>query len=105
MPDGLYERDILVWSEHQADLIRRLGRGEPVNDVDWENVAEEIESVGLSELSSVNLLLRQPMLDLLKVHLEPESYAGKHWRGEIGTFQDEANDRFSPSMAQRIDID
>jgi hypothetical protein len=28
MPDGLYERDILSWSEHQADLLRRLARGE-----------------------------------------------------------------------------
>ncbi len=27
MPDGLYERDILVWSQHQADLLRRLGAG------------------------------------------------------------------------------
>jgi hypothetical protein len=30
MSDGLYERDILSWSEHQADLLRRLARGERV---------------------------------------------------------------------------
>jgi hypothetical protein len=40
MPDGLYERDVLAWSQHQADLLRRLGRGERVNDVDWTNIAE-----------------------------------------------------------------
>ena len=25
--DGLYERDVLAWSQHQADLLRRVGRG------------------------------------------------------------------------------
>ncbi len=28
MPDGLYERDFLEWSERQADLLRRLAAGE-----------------------------------------------------------------------------
>jgi hypothetical protein len=51
MPDGLYERDILFWSQNQAELLRRLARGERVNDVDWEHVVEEIEDVGLSELT------------------------------------------------------
>jgi hypothetical protein len=27
MPDGLYEHDVLAWSQHQAELLRRLGRG------------------------------------------------------------------------------
>jgi hypothetical protein len=45
MPDGLYERDVLAWSQHQADLLRRLGRGEQANDVDWAHVAEEIEDM------------------------------------------------------------
>lgn len=48
MPDDLYERDILIWSEQQADLLRRVARGERVNGVDWAHVAEEIEDVGLS---------------------------------------------------------
>ena len=30
MPDTLYEQDILAWSDHQADLLRRLARGERV---------------------------------------------------------------------------
>ncbi len=40
MSDSLYERDVLAWPEHQADLLRRLSREEQVNDVDWANVAE-----------------------------------------------------------------
>lgn len=44
----LYEKDILIWSENQANLLRRRAAGELVNDaeLDWSNIAEEIESVG-----------------------------------------------------------
>jgi len=42
-----HDTDILTWSERQAALLRRLATGERVNNqVDWEHVAEEIESVG-----------------------------------------------------------
>jgi hypothetical protein len=104
MADGLYERDVLAWSEHQADLLRRLGRGERVNDVDWAHVAEEIEDVGLSELHSVESFLNLIMVHLLKLHAWPESTACGHWRGEIVAFRNNANRRFAPSMRQRINV-
>jgi len=104
MPDGLYERDVLAWSQHQADLLRRLGRGERVNDVDWTNIAEEIEDVGLSQLHSVESLLNLILVHLLKLHAWPDSDACAHWRGEIVAFRNNANRRFAPSMRQRIDV-
>jgi hypothetical protein len=105
MPDGLYEHDVLAWSLHQADLLRRLGRGERVNDVDWAHVAEEIEDVGLSELHSVESFLNLIMVHLLKLHGWPDSQACNHWRGEIVAFRNNLNRRFAPSMRQRIDVD
>ena len=57
----LYDDDILLWSEQQAAAIRRLGRSarEIPNELDIENVAEEIESVGRSELAAVALRPRK----------------------------------------------
>jgi len=104
MPDGLYERDVLAWSLHQADLLRRLGRGERVNDVDWTNVAEEIEDVGLSELHSVESFLNLILLHLLRLNAWPNSPACGHWRSEVVGFQRTLKRRFSPSMRQRINI-
>ena len=104
MPDGLYEHDVLAWSQHQADLLRRLGRGERVNDVDWTNVAEEIESVGLSELHALESFLTRILTHLLKLYVWPQSDASNHRRGEIVVFQAEASRRFSPSMRQRVDL-
>ena len=105
MPDGLYEHDVVAWSEHQADLLRRLGRGERVNDVDWANLAEEIEGVGLSELHSVESYLFQIIIHLLKLQASPESDACNHWLSEIDTFQEEAQRRFTPSMRQKLNLD
>jgi hypothetical protein len=46
----LYDTDLLIWTEHQADLLRRLAAGKHVNEqVDWANVAEEIEAFGKSQ--------------------------------------------------------
>ena len=104
MPDDLYQRDILSWSEHQAGLLRRLARGERVNGIDWEHVVEEIEDVGLSELNAVRSYLRLMLVHLLKVHGWPDSPSANHWRGEIVSFQSDAAQRFAPSMRRRIDL-
>lgn len=105
MPDDLYQRDILSWSEHQADLLRRVARGERVNGVDWEHVVEEIEDVGLSQLNAVESYLRLLLVHLFKVHGWPESSAVGHWRTEIVSFQRDAAKRFAPSMRQRLVLD
>jgi hypothetical protein len=104
MPDGLYEYDVLAWSQHQADLLRRLARGERVNDVDWAHVAEEIEDVGQSELHSVESDLNRVIVHLLKLLAWPDSTAIEHWYTEIVAFQTNAQRRFTSSMRQRIDL-
>jgi hypothetical protein len=101
----LYEHDILLWSEQQAELLRRLARGERVNGVDWAHVVEEIEDVGNSELHAVTSLLRQAIVHLLKVAAWPDSRACTHWRAEAVGFLADAADRYAPSMRQRIDLE
>ena len=106
MPDGMYEHDALLWSERQAALLRRLAAGERVNDaVDWPRVIEEVEDVGLSGLRACRSLLRQALIHLLKLHAWPDSPAAMHWRGEAGVFLADAEDCFTPSMRQRIELD
>jgi hypothetical protein len=104
MSSQLYDDDILIWAEQQADLLRRMARGERVNDLDWEHVAEEIEDVGRSELHAVESYLRLMLVHLLKLRIWPDDPAARHWRGEIVAFQQNMDDRFTPSMRQRIDL-
>ena len=104
MPDDLYERDILIWSEHQAQLLRRVAKGELVNGVDWDHVVEEIEDVGLSQLNAVESFLRLVIVHLLKIHGWPDSPTVGHWRGEVISFQRDLAKRFAPSMRQKLDL-
>ena len=69
-----YDADILIWSERQSALLRRLADGEQINDqVDWENVIEEIESMGNEQLHAVTSLLVQALIQMLKAEVWPLS--------------------------------
>lgn len=105
MPDNLYERDILSWSEHQAALLRCLERGERAIGIDWEHVVQEIEDVGRSELNAVNSHMRLMLVHLLQMAGWLDNSAVSLWREETATFQAEAVQRFTPSMRHRIDLD
>lgn len=102
----LYESDIVVWSEEQADLLRRLARGERLNDVhpDWENIIEEIESVGRSQVEAVESLLFQALVHWLKAEAWPRSLSAPSWRADATNFRSQARRRFSPSMRQKLDV-
>jgi len=102
----LYDDDILLWSEHQARLLRRRAAGELVNDaeLDWPNIAEEIESVGREQLHAVESFLVQALLHDLKAQAWPLSREVPHWRAEARRFRGDAASRRAPSMRQRIDM-
>jgi hypothetical protein len=101
-----YESDILIWSERQAALLRRRAAGELVNEgeLDWTNIAEEIESVGRSELHGVESLLVQALRHMLKAEAWPLSRDAPVWRADAIDFRQQAARQFVPSMLQRIDV-
>lgn len=100
---GLYDDDIVTWAEEQAAALRALAeRPELSNAVDWENVAEEIESKGRSHLRAVEGLLIQTLAHLLKRASAPLAPASLHWREEIATFQITARNTYEASRRQRL---
>ncbi|HTW69370.1 MAG TPA: DUF29 family protein [Acetobacteraceae bacterium] len=54
-----YDTDIVVWSDWQADLLHRRAAGKLVNnaELNWPNIAEEIDSVGREQVHAVQSLL------------------------------------------------
>jgi hypothetical protein len=102
----LYDEDILQWSEQQATLLRCRAAGELVNDadLDWPNIAEEIESVGRSELRALESHLILALLHDLKAGAWPGSRDLPHRRAEARRGQlADARRAFVPSMRQKID--
>jgi hypothetical protein len=70
----LYDDDFLRWTERQAALLRRRASGELANEeeLDWLNLAEEIESVGASQKREVRSRLALIIQHLLKWRYQPE---------------------------------
>lgn len=99
-----YDADILEWSEHQAALLRRAAAGERVNDLDWPNIIDEVESVGREQLHTVEGKLAQALAHMLKAAAWPHVGYVDGWTIEARRLRDEAADRFVPSMRQKIDV-
>lgn len=101
----LYDNDILSWSERQAALLRRVAAGEAPNETpDWENIVEEIESVGRSELHRTESLLIQALRHRLKIIAWPNSPEVPHWQEEAVILQMDAARAYQPAMKQRLDL-
>lgn len=63
-----YDEDFFAWTQEQARLLRE---GE-LSSIDGENVAEEIESMGLSDRRQIRSRLIVLLTHLLKYRYQPE---------------------------------
>ena len=101
----LYETDVLEWSEHQVRLLRQHIAGQTGNEApDWDNIIEEIDNLGASQLSAVRSHLVQALIHDLKCEAWPLAPYVPHWRAEARVMRDNARDSYTPSMRQRIDV-
>lgn len=79
-PDAtLYERDFALWAEAQA---RALAEGR-ARDLDWDHLAEEIDSLGRAQKNEIASRLRILIAHLLKWAHQPEKRSHS-WQTTIG---------------------
>ena len=92
---GAYDRDFHAWAMEQAELIRRRS----ANEIDWENVAEEIEGLGRQQRSELRSRLIVLLHHLLKWEMQAER-RGRSWLSTIVERRDqiETELRDSPSL-------
>ena len=100
-----YDIDLSLWAEQQAALLRRRAAGELVNDtdLDWENIAEEIESVGGNTRRELRNRLTKLLQHLLKWQYQPE-HRSRSWRSTIRTQRQEIEDLLAdnPSLKAKL---
>jgi hypothetical protein len=101
----LYDEDFVLWTEQQATLLRRRAAGELVNDadLDWQNIAEEIEAVGGNTRRELRNRLARLLQHLLKWHYQPE-LRSRSWRSTIRTQRKEIEELLedNPSLRARL---
>lgn len=116
-PAPAYESDYFAWSEDQAAKIRAaMPKG-----VDWENVAEEIESLGRSQKTEIRNRLRVLLVHLLKWEYQSDRRSAS-WQSTIGAqrvhiegliedspslhrFPSEILQKVYPSARQRVSVE
>lgn len=101
-----YDRDFFAWTQHQAKLLRTLGkmRAAYPEGLDLAQVAEEIEGSGSADLNAVKSVIRQILVHLIKVTSDPDGRVNRHWRSEVVAFGADLSDRYTPSMRQLLDM-
>lgn len=77
--DPLYERDFYVWTQEQGEKLRARS----LEAVDWENLAEEIESAGRREKREISDRLETLLRLLLKWQFQPDLRCHS-WQSGIG---------------------
>ena len=101
----LYDEDFTLWTEQQAALLRRRASGHLVNDadLDWKNIAEEIEAVGSNTRRELRNRLARLLQHMLKWQYQPH-HRSRSWRSTIRTQRQEIEDLLAdnPSLQSKL---
>ena len=100
--DALYEEDFYAWTQQQAGLLRRLPLTS--NSIDAENVAEEIEDLGRSELRTAQSLVEHIIEHLLKLEFSGLDEPTEHWRDEVVEWRLQLEKTLTRSIEAKLDL-
>jgi Domain of unknown function DUF29 len=81
--DDKYETDFYAWTRRQAELARRRCS----NELDWDNIAEELEGLSRSEARELFSRFQVLLAHLLKWIVQPERRS-RSWRNTIANQRD-----------------
>ena len=79
---SLYDSDFYAWTQEQGEKLRARAAFDHRGDLDWDNLAEEIEGVGRSERREIASRLTLIMTHLLKWRFQP-MHRSRSWSGTI----------------------
>ena len=97
MTDGsLYEEDFYAWTQEQATLLR----SGQFSQIDIENVAEELESMGRSDKRELDSRLEILLTHLLKWQVQV-GFRSRSWSGTIREQRSRIEDLLSESPSLR----
>jgi Domain of unknown function DUF29 len=102
--DSLYDQDLVRWSEAQARALRAAADAGWNAPIDWENVAEEIESLGRSERHALASHIAVVIEHLLKLQASPATEPVRGWRDTIRRARAEIERKLEESPSLRREV-
>jgi len=102
---ALYDEDFVAWTEQQAQALRSAARGSTNQPLDWENLAEEVESLGKSDRRELRSQIYRIVQHLAKLQFSPAIEPRRGWRESIadGRMQAGLVLADSPSLRPQLD--
>ena len=102
--ETLYDADFFAWTEQQAEALRRAARDRANVPLDWENIAEEIESLGRSDRHAAESQIENIIAHLLKLGCSPALRPRLKWKHETDVFRRQLARtlRESPSLRSKV---
>jgi hypothetical protein len=95
---SLYRTDYYAWTKQQAAELRRLAAARVNSTLDLANLAEEVESLGTSQLSGVKSQMRRVIEHLLKLEYSPGTEPRAGWRRTLVEPRDEISDDLTATL-------
>lgn len=108
MPDAhsLYERDFFLWTVEQSRLLRDVAKIRTNLPLEWDHLAEEIESLGLSERRELGSRIARIIEHLLKLEFSPASDPRRGWEETVSREREDVRRllKNSPSLKRVVEI-
>ena len=104
MSDDLYNADLVLWAQAQAQALRDAGRGVNVRAIDYENVAEEIESLARSDRRALASHIATILQHLMKLEASPATDPRRSWEDAIDAAREHADELLAESPSLRPEV-
>ncbi len=102
---SLYQTDYYAWTRDQAAKLRAMAAARVNSTLDLENLAEEVESLGRSDLNAVRSQIRRIIEHLLKLEYSPVQEPRADWRRSVDQGRDEVEDHLTASMRPEVEAE
>ena len=102
---SLCEEDYYAWTKAQAAELRRMAAARVSTTLDLENLAEEVESLGRSDLATVRSQIRRIIEDLLELEYSPSAEPRLGWRESIIEARDVIPDVMTATLRREVETD
>ncbi|HEY3911075.1 MAG TPA: DUF29 domain-containing protein [Stellaceae bacterium] len=107
----LYAEDFVAWAKLQGEAVRKTARTGSNQELDWENIAEEIEGLGTSQRSALGSHIISIIQHLVKLEYSPAVEPRNEWRRTIRLARLQAQRRLDdgpslkPELGQFVEVE
>jgi hypothetical protein len=101
--EDLYEQDFFVWTQRQAQALRRLAKTHPNVELDFPHLIEEVEDLGTSQRDAVRSQVRRIIEHCLKLEYSGAVEPRGGWYDATIDARSELDDKLSPSLRRDLD--